>query len=159
MNAMTSSPAAGVTLEADVATTSERLVYYSSISENTKRFVEKLGRSAARIPLHRNQPELLAEGDYILVIPTYGGEKGEHAIPPQVLRFLGAPANREHLLGVIGAGNTNFGTNYNLAAHKIAKKLSVPVLYLFELMGTPEDVARVNQGLDEFWTHRSLSRP
>ena len=136
-----------------------RLVYFSSVSENTKRFIDKLALPAQRIPLHRSEPELVCASDYVLVVPTYGGEKGEHAIPPQVLRFLKAPENREHLVGVIGAGNTNFGTNYNLAAHKIAKKLGVPVLYLFELMGTPEDVARVNQGLDEFWTLRSQSRP
>lgn len=139
--------------------TTQRLVYFSSVSENTKRFVDKLSHTSARIPLQRSEPELLAERDFVLVVPTYGGEKGEHAVPPQVLRFLRHPQNRDHLTGVIGAGNTNFGTNYNLAAHKIAKKLSVPVLYLFELMGTPEDVARVNQGLDEFWTRQSQSRP
>ncbi|RKW69805.1 class Ib ribonucleoside-diphosphate reductase assembly flavoprotein NrdI [Galactobacter caseinivorans] len=137
----------------------ERLVYFSSVSENTKRFVGKLNHPADRIPLHKADPELVVDRDYVLVIPTYGGEKGEHAVPPQVLRFLRHPQNRDHLAGVIGAGNTNFGTTYNLAAHKIAKKLSVPVLYLFELMGTPEDVARVNQGLDEFWTRQSQSRP
>ncbi|MCX6499353.1 MAG: class Ib ribonucleoside-diphosphate reductase assembly flavoprotein NrdI, partial [Arthrobacter sp.] len=31
----------------------------------------------------------------------------------------------------------------------------VPHLYRFELMGTPEDVSRVQQGLEEFWTRLS----
>lgn len=139
--------------------TGERLVYFSSISGNTHRFIDKLGRPAARIPLVRSDPALVTERDYVLVLPTYGGEKGAHAIPPQVMTFLREPRNREHLVGVIGAGNTNFGTTYNIAAHKIAAKLQVPVLYLFELMGTPEDVARVNQGLDEFWTRQSPRIP
>ena len=46
------------------------LVYFSSVSENTHRFVQKLGIPATRIPLHGgievNQP-------YVLVLPTYGG--------------------------------------------------------------------------------------
>ena len=40
--------------------------------------------------------------------------------------------------------------NYCLAADIIAAKCKVPVLYRFELMGTSEDVATVNQGLEEF---------
>lgn len=143
--------AAGAT---DEVHTEDQLVFFSSVSGNTLRFVEKLGRPAARIPLKRSEPELVAEKDFVLVLPTYGGEKGAHTIPPQVLAFLRRPGNREHLRGVIGAGNTNFGTSYNLAAHKIAAKLNVPVLYLLELMGTPEDVARVNEGLDDFWTRQ-----
>ncbi|MGO2633379.1 MAG: class Ib ribonucleoside-diphosphate reductase assembly flavoprotein NrdI [Galactobacter sp.] len=155
---MTSSAAHAAAPERHAETTTQRtdhqLVFFSSISGNTLRFVQKLGRDAARIPLHRSDPDLVTEAPYVLVLPTYGGEKGAHTIPPQVLNFLRHPANREHLRGVIGAGNTNFGTSYNLAAHKIAAKLDVSVLYLFELMGTPEDVARVNQGLDEFWTRQ-----
>lgn len=143
----------------EVQHTDARLVYFSSVSGNTHRFIVKLGRPAARIPLHRNEPALVADRDYVLVLPTYGGEKGAHTIPPQVMTFLREPRNREHLAGVIGAGNTNFGTTYNLAAHKIAAKLQVPVLYLFELMGTPEDVTRVNQGLDELWTRQSPPTP
>ena len=53
--------------------------------------------------------------------------------------------------GVIGAGNTNFGRAYGLAADVIAAKCQVPVLYRFELFGTPEDVQNVNKGLDQFW--------
>jgi len=39
-----------------------------------------------------------------------------------------------------------------MAGDIIAAKCQVPHLYRFELMGTPEDVQRVNQGLEKFWT-------
>lgn len=142
-----------------VATTRTSLIYFSSASGYTKRFIEKLELDAARIPLHARDPELLATEPYVLVLPTYGGEKGERSILPQVIRFLNNEGNRNLLRGVIGAGNTNFGTTYCLAADKISAKCGVPVLYRFELMGTSEDVAHVRQGLEEFWKQQSPSRP
>ena len=46
------------------------LVYFSSVSENTHRFVEKLGLPAIRIPLHGR---IEVDEPYVLVLPTYGG--------------------------------------------------------------------------------------
>ena len=135
--------------------TDARLIYFSSTSNNTTRFVEKLGTRAARIPLLPKEPPLKAKADFVLVVPTYGGEKGQRSIPAQVVRFLNDPENRAHLRGVIAGGNTNFGETYCLAGEKIAAKCSVPLLYKFELMGTPEDVRRVKEGLEQFWTARS----
>ncbi|WP_375231729.1 class Ib ribonucleoside-diphosphate reductase assembly flavoprotein NrdI [Pseudoglutamicibacter cumminsii] len=143
--------------EKEIETTRERLIYYSSASGNTHRFITKLNRRAARIPMRRTEPDLVAETDYVLLVPTYGGTKGERSILPQILNFLREPQNRKYLRGVMGAGNSNFGAQYNIAARKIAAKLDVPLLYTFEIMGTEEDVARVNEGLDEFWTHLSLN--
>ena len=91
------------------------------------------------------------EEPYVLCTPTYGKPDGAGNVPPQVVKFLNQPANREHLLGVIGAGNTNFGGLFCVAADIISRKCEVPVLYRFELMGTPEDVEKVNQGLEEIW--------
>ncbi|MCY1229137.1 Protein NrdI [compost metagenome] len=132
--------------------TSSHLIYFSSASENTRRFVEKLGRDAARIPLHQREAELVASEPFVLVVPTYGGTDGEGSVPKQVIRFLNNPQNRALIRGVIGAGNTNFGDNYCMAGDIIAFKCQIPHLYRFELMGTPEDVRLVNQGLDKFWT-------
>lgn len=139
---------------ADVLTNSN-LIYFSSASGYTHRFVEKLKVDCARIPLLTHGPRLVANEPYVLLLPTYGGEKGERSIPPQVVKFLNDPRNRNLLRGVIGAGNTNFGTTYCLAAIKIAAKCKVPLLYKFELMGTPEDVTRVREGLEVFWTRKS----
>ena len=52
---------------------------------------------------------------------------------------------------MIGAGNTNFG-GYCLAGDIIARKCGVP-MYRFELFGTPRDMTRVHDGLEEFWRH------
>ncbi|MNI71797.1 ribonucleotide reductase stimulatory protein [compost metagenome] len=76
-------------------------------------------------------------------------------MPKQVIRFLNDPRNRELIRGVIGAGNTNFADNYCAAGDIISVKCKVPHLYKFELMGTPEDVQRVNEGLEKFWTQLS----
>jgi protein involved in ribonucleotide reduction len=138
--------------------THSRLIYFSSASENTKRFIEKLGAEAARIPLHAKDEPLVACEPFVLVVPTYGGTGGEGSVPKQVIRFLNNPDNRRLLRGVIGAGNTNFGDNYCMAGDIIAAKCRVPHLYRFELMGTPEDVSRVQEGLEEFWTRLSQTQ-
>ena len=127
------------------------LIYFSSVSGNTHRFVEKLGRPAARIPLHAKDDPLQADEPYVLVVPTYGGGEGSGAVPNQVIKFLNDEHNRSLLRGVITAGNTNFGKAYGIAGDIIAAKCHVPHLYRFELFGTPEDVEDVNQGLDALW--------
>lgn len=129
-----------------------RLVYFSSVSENTHRFVLKLGLDALRIPLRSTEEQLLATEPYVLVVPTYGGGGGDKgAVPKQVIKFLNVESNRQLIRGVIAAGNTNFSDSYCRAGDVIAAKCRTQLLYRFELMGTPEDVNRVRQGLDEFW--------
>ena len=72
------------------------LVYFSSVSGNTARFVDKLGLPARRIPLHSgphsSEPPLRVDEPFVLVTPTYGGGQGRGAekgsVPKQVIRFL-----------------------------------------------------------------------
>lgn len=127
------------------------LVYFSSVSENTRRFVDKLDLRADRIPLRAADDALRAEEPYVLVTPTYGGAHGEGAVPKQVIRFLNDARNRSLVRGVIAAGNTNFGSTYCLAGKIVARKCQVPHLYNFELMGTRDDVLRVREGLEQLW--------
>ncbi|QAY58643.1 class Ib ribonucleoside-diphosphate reductase assembly flavoprotein NrdI [Microbacterium protaetiae] len=135
------------------------LVYFSSISGNTARFVEKLGMPARRIPLHMGphstEEPLKVDEPFVLVTPTYGGGQGrgveKGSVPKQVIKFLNDEDNRKWIRGVISAGNTNFGQAYCLAGEIISRKCNVPHLYRLELFGTPEDVARVSDGLERWW--------
>lgn len=127
------------------------LIYFSSVSGNTHRFVEKLGVPAERIPLYPKDDPLIATEPYVLLVPTYGGGPATRAVPKQVIRFLNDEHNRSLIRGVMAAGNTNFGDAYGLAGDIISRKCQVPVLYRFELFGTPDDVSIVQKGLEEFW--------
>ncbi|WP_026139438.1 class Ib ribonucleoside-diphosphate reductase assembly flavoprotein NrdI [Leucobacter salsicius] len=127
------------------------LVYFSSVSGNTKRFVEKLGRPAIRIPLYAREEPLVVTEPYVLLVPTYGGGPQTRAVPKQVIKFLNDEKNRGLIRGVMAAGNLNFGTGFAIAGDIIARKCQVPFLYRFEVFGTPDDVTAVQRGLDEFW--------
>ncbi|QZN94735.1 class Ib ribonucleoside-diphosphate reductase assembly flavoprotein NrdI [Symbiopectobacterium purcellii] len=127
------------------------LVYFSSQSENTHRFIARVGLPALRIPTAEDQPVLNVAQPFILVVPSYGGGSSKGAVPHQVIRFLNDASNRAGLRGVIAAGNMNFGTAFCLAGDIIAQKCQVPYLYRFELLGTPEDVINVRKGVTQFW--------
>ena len=48
-----------------------QLVYFSSSSENTQRFIERLGLPAVRIPLNERE-RIQVDEPYILIVPSYG---------------------------------------------------------------------------------------
>lgn len=133
------------------------VVYFSSVSDNTHRFVGKVGLPAVRIPVHRNDPLPRVDEPYVLITPTYGGGRqatavsGGGYVPKQVIRFLNDERNRSLIRAVIAAGNTNFGEEFAMAGKVISRKCRVPYLYRFELMGTGHDVERVRAGLHEFF--------
>ena len=127
------------------------VVYFSSATENTKRFVDRLECDADRIPLLPRDPALAVDRPYVLVVPTYGGGNIKGAVPKQVIKFLNDERNRSWCRGVISAGNTNFGTAFCIAGDIVSHKLKVPHMYKFELLGTAEDVRIVREGLNEFW--------
>lgn len=128
-----------------------KLIYFSSASNNTHRFVEKLGLEATRLPLYTRDDTFIASEPYVLVLPTYGGGDGDGPVPKQVIKFLNVEGNRNLIRGVIAAGNTNFGDAYCKAGDVVAAKCRTQLLYRVELMGTPEDVDRVRTGLEKFW--------
>ncbi|MDH5856142.1 class Ib ribonucleoside-diphosphate reductase assembly flavoprotein NrdI [Lampropedia aestuarii] len=128
------------------------LVYFSSVSENTHRFVQKLQVPAQRIPIKSDEAAVwTVDAPYILVVPSYGGGNVKGAVPKPVIQFLNQEHNRRLIRGVIAAGNTNFGTAYCMAGAIIAHKCQVPLMYKFELLGTPEDVDKVRAGVRAFF--------
>ena len=127
------------------------VVYFSSVTRNTDRFVAKLPVRSLRLPLKTSDPVPRLTEPYVLAVPSYGRPGGAGSVPPQVVKFLNDAPSRQQLKGVLGAGYTTFGPLFCVAAEKVAAKCQVPLLYKFELMGTDEDVEKVTQGLEEFW--------
>lgn len=65
------------------------VVYFSSASENTSRFIhscklEEQGINVYRIPMRPKDPALNVDEPYILVVPTYGGGVAKKAVPVRV---------------------------------------------------------------------------
>lgn len=136
------------------------LIYFSSASGNTQRFVERLGIEACRIPVSPDEPMPVPRQPFVLICPTYSDGQGRGAVAKPVIHFLNDPQRRALLRGVIGAGNRNFGQFFAHAGRVIADKCQVPLLYRFELAGTDIDLIRVREGLQRFWAaqaHQDVS--
>lgn len=77
-------------------------------------------------------------GSYILITPTFADALGNHPVPKPVIKFLNC--HRDGMVGVIGAGNRNFGSYFALGGRFVAAKCGVPLLHRIELSGTETDV-------------------
>lgn len=127
------------------------IVYFSNVSGYTHRFVEKLGLPASRIPINSAEAgSFVISEPATLILPTYGAN-GRDFVPKQVIKWLNVEANRNQITSVIGSGNINFLDDYAKAADIVSAKLGVPVLYRFELAGTPDDIENVQKELNHLW--------
>lgn len=126
------------------------LIYFSNVSNYTHRFMEQLDWSGEvkRIPIRGEFEETLTS-PYVLICPSYGDVNRGH-VPVQVRKFLNNAENRAKCVGIIGAGNITFGTDYGKAGNVLSQKLQVPLLYKFELAGTDNDIEQVLNGLQKF---------
>ncbi len=100
------------------------LVYFSSSSENTHRFMQRLGLPATRIPLNERE-RIQVDEPYILVVPSYGGGDGRCGAATGD-PLLNDEHNRARIRGVIASGNRNFGDARGCAGDVIAQKCGVP---------------------------------
>lgn len=120
--------------------------YFSSVSNLTGRFAEHLAERTGRAVFNLADSAVRrgeTHGPWVLLTPSYkAGNADEVTLPAPVKAFLRSPANRRSLVGIIGSGNRNFGEYYQAAARELAAASGRPVLFEFELSGTPEDVAR-----------------
>ncbi|CAH0535755.1 Protein NrdI [Vibrio stylophorae] len=126
------------------------ILYYSSASGNTQRFIDKLTHPAIRIPIDAPLEAQQVNQPFILICPTYADGDGQGAVPKAVIETLNQAQIRRYLVGVIGSGNRNFGQHFARAGQIIAAKCQVPLLYRFELSGTAQDQQRVDHGISAF---------
>ncbi len=100
------------------------LVYYSSTSGNTYRFMQEVGLRTVRIPMSMKKDCPILEEPFVLVCPTYADDDGSKAVPKQVIRFLNHEQNRNMMQGVIASGNRNFGELFAYAGTVISKNVT-----------------------------------
>ena len=139
------------------------IVYYSGPTEFTHKFVEKLGRTAFRLPFNLKEAQKIeVDQRYVLFTPTYERKilRGKNAgqmtyIPRQVAAFLSSESNRQNLIGVVGFGNRNFHGDYARAADEISERTGKPSLFRVELDGTDSDIDIVQKGLDSLVTENT----
>ncbi|MDM8084459.1 class Ib ribonucleoside-diphosphate reductase assembly flavoprotein NrdI [Cellulomonas cellasea] len=128
------------------------LYYYSSASGLVRSFAERLERPVFNLA-EREHRLSEVDGPWVLLTPSYKtGNDSNDTIPEAVRRFLRSEVNRRGLVGVMGSGNRNFGQHYQMAAREIARRSGRPMLFEFELAGTPWDVAEgrdILERLDE----------
>lgn len=119
-----------------MTSTRPQVVYWSSTGI-TKRVAERFNG----VPLEQYQG-----GDYVLVVPSYGAPRTGNYVPTAVKKFLGETG--DCLVGVIGVGNTNFGSDFCLGAVRIAERWGVPLIAKVDLVPSVEDEEAITTFLE-----------
>ena len=66
----------GRATEVELDDTAPLIVYFSSISGNTHKFVEKIRARRLRLPLRTGEDTLILDEPFVLIVPTYGKPDG-----------------------------------------------------------------------------------
>ncbi|KRK32449.1 class Ib ribonucleoside-diphosphate reductase assembly flavoprotein NrdI [Loigolactobacillus bifermentans] len=137
-------------------------ILYTSISGNTKEFVESLQAYAAKehkidtdLPLidlteiSDVTPDHEETTPYFAFVPTYlsssnGIKNGDDELLTEALgEYISYKDNRKFCLGVIGSGDPLYEDQYVLTARQYSEKFGFPVLADYEQGGNDKDVARI----------------
>ena len=136
--------------------------YYISLSGNTSSFVQRVSQYIKTT--HHREVESLnikdlkgkaitVDGPFVSFLPTYleggnGIDTGfQEILTGNLRKFLEYQGNFRYCLGIIGSGNRNFNKQFCLTAFQYADQFGFPVIDVFELRGTDEDVERISKNI------------
>ena len=136
--------------------------YYISLSGNTSSFVQRVSQYI-KTTHHREVESLnikdlkgkatMVDGPFVSFLPTYleggnGIDTGfQEILTGNLRKFLEYQGNFRYCLGIIGSGNRNFNKQFCLTAFQYADQFGFPVIDVFELRGTDEDVERISKNI------------
>ena len=136
--------------------------YYISLSGNTSSFVQRVSQYI-KATYHREVESLnvkdlkgkaiTVDGPFVSFLPTYleggnGIDTGfQEILTGNLRKFLEYQGNFRYCLGIIGSGNRNFNKQFCLTAFQYAEQFGFPVIDVFELRGTDEDVERISKNI------------
>lgn len=121
-----------------------------SLTGQTQKFVNKLEMDNLRITMDNAFQEI--NEPYIVIAPTYDVEVTE-----LINDFIETGHNQDHLMGVCGSGNLNFGELYCFTAKDLAEEYQVPLLLTFEFQGNDNDVIKMKEKVNEIGSTQSSS--
>ena len=85
---------------------------------------------------------------FIILCPSFDQPRGGFT-PKPVEKFL--EQHGHWLVGVLGAGNLNFGEHFCQAAKDISAQHNVPVLHRIDIMGNENDYEVIDRGVKQHW--------
>lgn len=137
-------------------------ILFSSISGNTRGFIQKLSTYANdQQAINPSAPliEAVEISDltnftdettpFFVCVPTYlsGGNGIDNGVKELMTNTLGEYITYNHnaqlVQGIIGSGNRNFNEQYVLTARRYAHATNTAVIADYELRGTSQDVERI----------------
>lgn len=110
-----------------------RVIYFDTKTQNVARFVNKLLEHGNFELIDINSQEHFDRPGHLVTYTTGSGQ-----IPVTTEYFMSR--NNQLIHSISSSGNRNWGSNFGIAADKIADQYSIPVLIKFELSGFDEDV-------------------
>lgn len=113
------------------------LIVYDTLTNNVKRFVNKLPYKSVHISEY--------DGKNKFVLVTYTINFGQ--VPETTKLFM--ENHNKNCLGVSSSGNKNWGSYFAIAAEKLSKKYSLPIISKFELQGTRNDINTFIERVDK----------
>lgn len=125
-------------------------IVYMSLTGQTQKFVNKLEMDNLRITMDNAFQEI--NEPYIVIAPTYDVEVTE-----LINDFIETGHNQDHLKGICGSGNLNFGELYCFTAKDLAEEYQVPLLLTFEFQGNNNDVIKMKEKVNEIGSTQSSS--
>lgn len=130
----------------DSVPSESEIFFYSSTYGMTAALADKLPFVSERVKgsyRKKRSVPMIANKEFVMIAPTYRTEADKNYVPRCLKEFLMTEDNHKNLVGVVGIGNINFGSDYNKAADEIAERFGVPILGKVELSGTREDVEQL----------------
>lgn len=120
------------------------VIYYDSMTGNTKRFVLKVQKERPDWQIIKvAEIQQAAQAGHLITFTIGIGN-----IPLTTTKFM--KNNHSRILSVSSTGNRNWGIHYGEAADKIAKHYKIPMLMKLELAGTANDVKEFIQKIEQF---------
>lgn len=110
---------------------------YFSLTGNSEHISKKISDSSFDIRKRKvtNQPCIIITGTL-----------GFGQVPSTVNKFI--KNNREHVIGLIGTGNSNWGLNFCKAVDILSARYNLPILAKVELRGSENDYKKIKKEIE-----------